>query len=127
MGRGLLVFLLIMAVETVHGVLRGLFLTPRVGEEMAARIGWPVGLIIVMLLTFLTIRWTGIRGAGPLLTLGAIWAVLAVAFEVLIGMLRGMGTPEIMAELNPLSGTIPYSAAVMLIAPLLTAKLRGSA
>ena len=127
MARGLLVFLLIMAVETVHGVLRGLFLAPRMGEAMAAKIGWPVGLILVLLIAVLTIRWIGLRDGRSLLTLGIIWAVLTAGFEVMIGVLRGMGTPEIMAELNPLSGTIPYSAAVMLLAPWLAAKLRGLA
>lgn len=127
MGRGLLVFLLIMAVETVHGVLRGLFLSPRVGEEMAAKIGWPVGLILVMLIAILTIKWVGLKDSRTLLALGAIWAVLTAAFEIMIGLLRGMGTPEIMAELNPLSGTIAYSAAVMFIAPWLAARLRGLA
>lgn len=127
MGRGLLVFLLIMAVETVHGVLRGLFLSPRVGEEMAAKIGWPVGLILVMLIAILTIKWVGLKDSRTLLALGTIWAVLTAAFEIMIGLLRGMGTPEIMAELNPLSGTIAYSAAVMFIAPWLAARLRGLA
>ena len=125
MARGLLVFLLIMAVETVHGVLRGLFLAPRVGEEMAGRIGWPVALVLVLLIAWATIRWIGLRGTRPLIALGAAWAVLTIAFEVMIGMLRGMGMPEIMAELNPLTGTIPYSAAVMLIAPWAAARLRG--
>ena len=125
MARGLLVFLLIMAVETVHGVLRGLFLAPRVGEEMAGRIGWPVALVLVLLIAWATIRWIGLRRTRELIALGAAWAVLTVAFEVMIGMLRGMGMPEIMAELNPLTGTIPYSAAVMLIAPWAAARLRG--
>lgn len=125
MARGLLVFLLIMAVETVHGVLRGLFLAPRVGEDMAARIGWPLGLVIVLLIAFLTIRWIGLRHSRSLLGLGALWAVLTMAFEVMIGLLRGMGTPAILAELNPLTGTILYSAAVMFIAPWLAARLRG--
>lgn len=127
MARGLLVFLLIMAVETVHGVLRGLFLSPRVGEAMAAKIGWPVGLILVLLIAILTIKWIGLKESRTLFTLGAIWAVLTAAFEIMIGLLRGLGMPEIMAELSPVSGTIPYSAAVMFIAPWLAARLRGLA
>ncbi len=124
MARGLLVFVLIMAVETVHGVLRGLFLVPRVGEEMASRIGWPLGLLLVLAISMLTIRWTGLRTRGALLRLGVVWAVLAIAFEITIGMLRGMGAPEIMAELDPRTGTIAYSALVMLLAPLVAATLR---
>jgi hypothetical protein len=125
MQRGLLVFLLIMAVETVHGVLRGLFLVPRVGEEAAALIGWPAGLLIVLLVSYLAIGWTGLRTRGGLLRLGAVWAVLTVAFEVMIGLLRGMGAEAILAALNPMTGTIAYSAAAMVFAPLAAAWLRG--
>ena len=125
MARGLLVFLGIMAVETVHGVLRGLFLVPRVGEEMASWLGWPAGMVIVLLISALAIGWTGISTKSGLLRLGTVWAVLAIAFEVMIGFLRGMGAAEMLAAFNPLTGTIPYSAAVMLLAPLLAARVRG--
>jgi hypothetical protein len=43
----------------------------------------------------------------------------------MIGLLRGMGAAEILAALNPLSGTIAYSAVVMFLAPLAAARLRG--
>ena len=125
MGRGLLVFLLIMAVETVHGVVRGLFLVPRIGEDMAQQVGWPLGLVIVLVVSYFTIGWTGLRTRRQLLGLGAAWAVLTAIFEVSIGVLRGMDAPRILAELSPLSGTIAYSAAVMLLAPLAAARLRG--
>ncbi len=126
MARGLLVFIGIMAAETVHGVLRGLFLVPRVGEEMASWLGWPVGMGIVLLISYLSIGWTGLRARKELLRLGAVWAVLTVAFEVMIGSLRGMGAAELLAALNPLTGTIAYSAAVMLFVPLIAARLRGT-
>ena len=125
MGRGLLVFLSIMAAETVHGVLRGLFLVPRVGQDMAAWLGWPVGMLIVLLISTLAIGWTGIRTRGGLLRLGALWAVLTIAFEVMIGLLRGMGAAEVLQAFNPLAGTILYSAAAMFLAPLAAARLRG--
>ena len=46
--RALAVWLSIAIAETVHGVLRGLWLTPRVGEAMAQRIGLALGSIIVL-------------------------------------------------------------------------------
>jgi len=125
MARGLLVFLGIMAAETVHGVLRGLFLVPRVGEETASWLGWPAGMGIVLLISYLSIGWTGLRARMDLLRLGAAWAVLTAAFELTIGILRGMGAAELLAALNPITGTIAYSAAVMLFAPLIAARLRG--
>ena len=127
LARGLLVWLLIMVVESVHGVLRGLVLAPRLGEEASSRIGWPVGLLLVLLVSYLTIRWTGLRSTKALLVLGLIWAVLTAGFEVAVGLARGMGQDGILAALNPATGTIPYSALVMLLAPLVAARLRGVA
>lgn len=119
-----MVWLLVMLVETVHGVLRGLLLAPRLGEEAAARLGWPVGLILVLMVSTLCIRWTRVGGSGQLLLLGTAWAILTIGFEVMIGLMRGMDLGQIVADMNPLSGTILYSAAVMLIAPLAADRLR---
>lgn len=127
MGRGLAVWLLIMLAETAHGVLRGLFLVPLAGERAAGLIGWPVGMAIVFGVSLLAIRWTGLDSARRLLGLGAAWAVLTMIFEAGIGVLRGMDAAQILAAFNPLSGTVLYSAAVMLAAPWLAARLRGLA
>ncbi len=125
MARGFMVWLLIMLVETVHGILRGLVLAPRMGEEAAARLGWPIGLLLVLAVSYLCIRWTRVTRTSALLVMGAVWAVFTILFEVFIGLLRGMGVPEILAAINPLSGTILYSAAVMFLAPLAASRLRG--
>jgi hypothetical protein len=127
MVRGLLIWLLIMLVETLHGVLRGMLLAPRLGDVAAARIGWPVAALLVIGITLLTIRWTGLRPPGQLLWLGAIWAVLTVLFELGIGALRGLDALALAAALNPLAGSVAWSAALMLAAPLLAARLRGVA
>ena len=126
MLRGLLLWLLIMAIETVHGILRAIFLVPRVGEELAGQIGWPVGLVIVFTITLLLIRRTKLRTVRALLALGAVWAVLTFFFEVAIGLLRGFDVARILAEINPLSGGLMvYTLAVMAIAPLAASWFRS--
>jgi hypothetical protein len=126
MVRGVLVWLLIMSLETVHGTLRGLFLVPRVGPETASRIGWPVGLVIVYITAWATARFVDLRGTGALLGLGGVWAALTFAFEVGIGYARGLDRAAILAEINPLSGGLmAYSVAAMFLAPLVAARLRG--
>ena len=82
MSRGILVFLFIMALETVHGILRGLFLVPRVGEKLSGLIGWPVAMVIVMVVSTLLIGWTRVTGTAALLRLGVVWAVLTFIFEI---------------------------------------------
>lgn len=125
MARGLLVWLLIMLVETIHGVLRGLLLVPRLGEETAARIGWPVAALLVLAIATATIRWTGLSGTRALLGLGGVWAAFSIVFELGIGRLRGLDAAALATALDPRSGSIPWSAALMLLAPFLAARLRG--
>ena len=126
MSRGLAVWLVIMLVETLHGLLRGLLLVPRVGEDMAGRIGWPIGLVIVLGISIALAPWMATRDTSALLRLGVLWALLTLTFEVTIGLLRGFDVPRVLAELNPLTGGLAiYSLAVMFLAPLLAARLRG--
>jgi hypothetical protein len=125
MSRGFLVWLLIMTVETIHGVLRGLLLAPHFGEAMTGRVGWPIGMIIVLVISYLSIRWIGLRGTSALLQLGTIWALLTFAFEIAIGYFRGLDREAIGNEINPLAGGLMvYSVIVMMLAPLVAAKLR---
>lgn len=125
MSRGLAVWLFIMLVETLHGLLRGLLLVPRVGEETAGRIGWPIGLVIVLGISIALAPWMAIRDTSALLRLGGLWAVLTLIFELTIGLLRGLDLPRLLAELNPLAGGLTiYSLAAMFLAPLLAARLR---
>ena len=125
MGRGLLIWLVIMLVETLHGVLRSVFVEPRIGTVAAERVGWPVAAVLVLAIAALMIRWTGVRGTAPLLLLGAAWAALTVGFELLVGVLRGLDHQALLSALDPHSGTVAWSAALMLLTPLLADRLRG--
>lgn len=127
MARGLLVLLLILSLETVHGILRGIFLVPRIGERLSSLVGWPIAMIIVLIVSVRLIGWTKVTGMAALLRLGAVWAVLTFAFEISIGILRGLEAGRIWAEINPLSGGLMlYSLIVMLLAPLVANWLRRS-
>ena len=50
--------------------------------------------------------------------------MLTVGFEIAIGLLRGLQAAAIATALDPLTGSVPWSAALMLLAPLLAARLR---
>lgn len=125
MFRGVAVWLAIMALETLHGVLREVFLVPRVGTEMAGRFGWPLGLAIVVATALVTIRWIGLRGRAAHLRLGLVWATLTLFFETCIGLLRGLDVADIVAAFNPTTGGLMfYGLVVMALAPAIADRLR---
>ena len=124
--RGVLVWCIFMALETVHGILRAIFLVPRVGLRSSNLIGWPIAAVIVFGVTLLTSRWIGIGETKALLILGALWALLTFLFEVSIGVLQGMSASQIINDINPLAGGLMiYSLLVAFLSPCLAARLRG--
>jgi hypothetical protein len=126
MTRGILIWLLIMAVETAHGILRGIYLVPLVGELNASRIGWPIGAGLVLAVNAALSRWIGLTENLKLLSLGLIWAVLTLLFEIMIGFARGLGGARVLAEFVPWQGGLGFfSLLLMLAAPWLATKLRA--
>lgn len=123
--RALAVWTLIALVETVHGVLRGLFLVPAVGEASAQRIGFAVGSALVLATALLCSRWLGARTRAAQVKTGALWLLLMLGFELVIGRLRGFGWARIAAEFDPRQGgTMLAGLLLMALAPWLATKLR---
>ena len=126
MLRGVAVWCLFMAIETVHGILRGFFLVPRVGLDLSNKIGWPIAACIVFGVTWLTFRWIGLAGTRALLTLGAVWTILTFIFEIAIGLLQGLDPMQLAREINPLSGgLLVYSLLVAFLSPYVVSRLQG--
>ncbi len=125
MLRGLIVWLLIMGLETAHGVARWVYLVPAVGQKMSDVIGWPIGAGIVITIGWLLIPWTGLRQPHDLLRLGFMWAALTLIFETAIGIVRGLTAAQVVNDFNPFSGGLGlYTVIFILAAPLISARLR---
>ena len=124
-GRVLAVWTLIAAAETLHGVLRGLWLAPARGEAAAQRIGFAVGCAIVLGVATLSSRWLDAGTAARQWQAGAVWCALMAGFELLIGLARGFDAARIAAELDPSrGGPMAFGLLLMLAAPALGARLR---
>src|ERR1035437_1781507 len=90
-GRAVLVWLLMMAIETIHGVLRNLFLAPLVGDLRARQIGVFIGAALILSIAVLLIGWIRPNSVRSLLGIGAMWLPLTLAFE--FGLGRALGRP----------------------------------
>jgi hypothetical protein len=120
--RALVVWLVIIAAETVHGVLRQLFLTPLVGELPARQIGVAVGSVIILGVALALRRWLGAASVREQLAVGLAWVVLTVAFEVALGTLLGLTRERMLADYDPTrGGFMVLGLLFMLLAPALTA------
>ena len=124
--RALLVWLAIVVAESVHGIIRRLFVLPVIGELPAHQAGMLVGCLIIFAIACASIRWIGARSTPELLTVGAVWMVLMAAFEVGLGYAFGYPLSRILHDYNIAEGRLMIIGMIfMLLAPLLAAKVRG--
>lgn len=150
LARAVLVWLGMMATETVLGVLRGVVLVPMLeralepiagsvagADVLARRLGFGVGLVCIVLWAWFTHGWmtAGRRRSGAALVgVGVLWAGLTFGFEVGIGRLMvgdaGGSWPAVwqrLAEDYDLTrgGLMGIGLAAMALAPVMIGRWRG--
>jgi hypothetical protein len=103
-SRALGVWLVIIAAETIHGVLRQILLVPLVGDLRARQIGVLIGSLLIFAVACWLGRSIGARTAKGQLTVGAGWVVLTVAFELGLGALLGLTRERMLADYDPRAG-----------------------
>jgi len=103
--EALAVWLVLIAAEVLHGIARGAFLVPYVGESGSNQIGVFTGSVIILAIALATVRWIGATRPAQLLLVGLVWLVLTVAFEVLFGrFVAGLTWERLAADYNVLEG-----------------------
>jgi hypothetical protein len=127
--RASFVWLLIMAVETIHGILREILLTPYIGDFRARQIGVLIGSVLILGLCLLTVRWmiAGILPTkGVLIQIGLLWTALTLVFEFGLGTALGRTIPEMMSDYDLAGGGLmPLGLIVLVLSPSIAAKMRG--
>src|SRR5688572_16207717 len=103
--RAFLVWLVIMATESVHGALRRLLLSPEVDFALR-QLSIVIGTAIIVALTWLFLSYIRIRSARAALAVGGLWVMLTLAFEVALGRLTGLGWDRILADYDLLHGGV---------------------
>lgn len=124
--KALTVWLLIVIAESVHGIIRELFIAPTIGNMAARRIGVLTGAVIIFLITLACIRWIGAKSFGKQLEVGSVWAVLMVIFEISLGLLLGYPKERLISDYNLAEGGfMVFGLLFLLFSPAFAARVRG--
>jgi hypothetical protein len=83
--RALLIWFAILLLASANGAVRDLALAPRLGDPVARAFSTIVLCALILLVTWLSIRWIGPRSRRDALMIGALWVSLTLAFEFLAG------------------------------------------
>jgi hypothetical protein len=125
--RGFVVWLVIILAETLHGILRTLWLAPYVGDFRARQLSVFTGAIIILLIAIAFVRWIRASQVSELLSIGVLWLVLTVSFEVVLGrFVLGYSWERITSDYNLLQGGLLSIGLVFLtLSPFIAGKVRG--
>jgi hypothetical protein len=125
--RAFAVWLLIISAEAVHGVLRTLFLMPRVGDFRARQLGVLTGSVLILAIAYLCVDWIRAGTMGRLGAVGAGWVALTLTFEVSLGrLILGYSWERLLADYDVArGGLLPFGLLLMAMSPLFAAWARG--
>ena len=125
--RAVAVWLLLMTVETVHGTLRTLVLTPYLGDFSARQVSVLSGSLLILLTAYLTGRWLHAQTTRAQLLVGGSWLALTLGFELGVGRyVVGYAWERLAADYDlARGGLLPFGLVVLALAPWATARLRA--
>jgi hypothetical protein len=120
------VWLVLIGIETIHGVFRTLFLAPYVGDLRARQVAVFTGSLLILMVTCLFVRWLQADDPRALLCVGLIWFVLTLLFEVSLGRyVLGLSWEAVASDYDiSRGGLLPFGLVFLTLAPLIAARFR---
>lgn len=124
--RVMVVWLLIIIAETVHGIIRQILIAPAIGDMRARQIGVLIGSAMIFVIAWACIRWMNAKSFAEQFRVGLIWVVLTAVFELSLGTVLGYSPERLLSEYNVADGGfLGFGMLFLLFAPALAAKVRG--
>jgi hypothetical protein len=124
--RALGIWLTLIAVESIHGVIRRLLLEPRLGDLRARQVSVLTGSVLILVVFVLTLRRLGVQTARRWSEIGLLWLTLTLAFEIGLGRAAGMSWARIASDFDPRAGGfLGIGMLVILVAPRVLAGRLG--
>ena len=126
LARAVGIWLTLVAVESIHGVMRRLFLEPQLGDLRARQVSVFTGTVLSALVFWFTLKWLGSQPVRRWWIFGLFWLAITLAFEIGLGRATGMSWDRIASDFDPRrGGLLAFGMLAILVAPRLLAQRRG--
>jgi hypothetical protein len=125
--RSLVVWFVMLVIASANGGVREAFLIPALGAVVGRAVSSVSLSVLILVLTFVAIRWIHPQSARDAWIIGGVWVILTLAFEFLAGhFLFGNPWNQLLEDYNVLRGRIWILVLVTtFVAPRLCAFARG--
>ena len=125
--KGIIIWLIFIATESLNGTIRILWLMPTVGDPLAHQISFLMGSILLVTIATIFVPWLQISQISQLFGVGLLWLLLTTGFEIGLGrFVLGYSWSQIAADYNIYQGGLmPFGLGLLMISPLIAAKIRG--
>lgn len=123
----LVIWSLFMVGAIANGAVRIKFIIPRTGEAVGHVISTALLCIIILVITWLTIRWLAPASMQQAIAIGTAWLLMTLAFEFGVGYFIGHHSwTEMLTDYNILKGRVWVAVPILtFLAPWWMAELRG--
>ena len=125
--KALLVWIAILFLAIANGWLRERLLIPRLGAPGALVLSGALLSLLILMTAYAVLPWLGPLTSTQYSYVGLIWLALTLAFEFGFGRsVQHKSWPELLNAYTFKGGNIwPVVLIIIVLAPLLAAKLRG--
>src|SRR4030095_6920175 len=79
------IWLMLVVVESLHGIMRRLVLEPRLGDLLARQMSVLTGAVLIIIVFWFTLRWVGPQPNRRWWAMGLLWLIMTLAFEIGLG------------------------------------------
>jgi hypothetical protein len=126
--RSIAIWLIFIIIESLNGTIRTLWLVQVVGDLWAHQISFVTGSLLILTISTIFVRWLNATSLAQLISVGVLWMLLTVVFEVSLGRWAfGYSWTQIAADYNLFQGRLMSIGLVLLLfAPLIATKFRGT-
>ena len=123
--RALIVWALFILLEAAQGTLRRAVYGVDV-PMLIRQVSVGVGVLMIVLLAWFSCGWLRLRSQAAALAVGALWVVLTLVFEALVGALT-TAPWALAADYDPRQGGLmAFGMVAIAFAPWLVQRLRGA-
>jgi len=125
--KSIMIWLVFILAESLNGTARIFWLVPFLGDRLAHQISFIIGSVLILAIATLFARWLHVSHFSQLLSVGVLWLVLTVVFEMVLGrFILGYSWQQIGADYNLLQGGLmPIGLVWLTLSPFIAAKIRG--